>query len=94
MKHKFFLDPQKLCWWCNYKDVKVVSITFVPRGGWCVFFYEKQERKEHDHLISLKRAYKWLEENLAKETCFIGSGHINISFKNVLKKFKKAMKSE
>lgn len=43
MKHKFFLDPGHLCYWCNKNNVKVISITFVPRGGWCVFFKEKGE---------------------------------------------------
>lgn len=38
MKHKFFRDPGILCWWCNKERVEVISITFVPRGGWCVFF--------------------------------------------------------
>lgn len=41
MKHKFFRDPRILCWWCNKERVEVISITFVPRGGWCVFFKDK-----------------------------------------------------
>lgn len=43
MNHKFFRDPRYLCWWCNKERVEVISVTFVPRGGWCVFFKEKGE---------------------------------------------------
>lgn len=46
MKHKFFLDPRQVCWWCNIKKVEVISITFVPRGGWCVFYKENSKNKE------------------------------------------------
>ena len=45
MKHKFFLDPEHLCYWCNKEKVEVISITFVPKGGWCVFFKEKGGKK-------------------------------------------------
>ena len=43
IKHKFFRDPRVVCYWCNYNKVEVISITFVPQGGWCVFFKEKGE---------------------------------------------------
>lgn len=43
MKHKFFRDAEHLCWWCNTHKVEVISITFVPRGGWCVFFKGEED---------------------------------------------------
>lgn len=46
MKHKFFRDPRYLCWWCNDNNVKVISITFVPKGGWCVFYRDKKISKQ------------------------------------------------
>ncbi len=41
MKHKFFHDPRMVCLWCKNKNVKVISITFVPNGGFCVFYRDE-----------------------------------------------------
>lgn len=46
MNHKFFRGPRFLCWWCNHNNVKVISITLVPKGGWCVFYKENSKNKE------------------------------------------------
>ena len=43
MNHRFFRDAERLCWWCNANRVDVISVTFVPQGGWCVFFKEKED---------------------------------------------------
>lgn len=92
MEHKIFLDPGHLCYWCNHEDIKVISVTFVPKGGWCVFYHKKQKQKKNGKLISLDKACKWLEENLAKETGFLYSGVVHVDFNNALRKFKEAMK--
>ena len=46
MNHKFFLDPLHVCWWCNGNNIEVISITFVPKGGWCVFYRDKIRKIE------------------------------------------------
>ena len=44
---KFFNDHRKICWWANEKKshIDIISVTFVPRGGWCVFFEDKESSK-------------------------------------------------
>lgn len=41
MKHKFFRDARIVCLFCNSNNIEIVSITFVPKGGWCLFYKEK-----------------------------------------------------
>lgn len=45
---KFFNDHRKVCWWANQKKshIDIISVTFVPRGGWCVFYKENSKNKE------------------------------------------------
>ena len=55
---KFFNDHRKVCWWANEKKshIDIISVTFVPKGGWCVFYKENSKNKE-----DIKLAIKTME---------------------------------